>query len=103
MNNYIVTPNTIIQRNELQFLVSLLGEEIVMMNLETGDFVTMNNVGAQIWELSENPVPVSDLVKKLQEIYTIPQDQCLTETSEFLQQSANQKMFIIVNSDNGII
>ena len=90
--------NTVIQRNEVKFLANRLGEEMVMMNMETGDFVTLNNVGADIWTIADQPMPVKDLVKKLQEIYDISDEQCLAETREFLLSTRDENIFVFHNT-----
>ena len=84
-NNNIINSNTIIRRNETKFIANKLGEEMVMMNMENGDFITMNNVGADIWSLCEQPLPVKELIEKLLHLYNISKEQCINETIQFLQ------------------
>jgi hypothetical protein len=93
--NTIITLNTVVQRNEIRFIANKLGEEMVMMNMDNGDFITLNNVGADIWELSKQPISVQDLVQKLLGIYNITPEQCTGETISFLQTSTEQSMFTI--------
>ncbi len=96
--NAIITLNTTVRRNDTKFLANALGEEMVMMNMENGDFISMNKVGADIWNLSQSPVSVADLVQKLVKLYDISEEQCLTECTEFLQASATHNMFIFANA-----
>jgi len=97
-NNSTIVLTTVIQRNDTQFLANKLGEEMVMMNMESGEFITMNNVGTDIWSLSEQPVSVSGLIQKLQQLYDITEDQCMKETIQFLEMSAGQNIFTIHNT-----
>jgi len=92
--------DAVIQRNEAKFIANKLGEEMVMMNMENGDFITMNNVGADIWGLCEKPLPVKELIQKLLNLYNITEDQCRNETIQFLQTSMEQNIFIFQNTDN---
>ena len=96
-NNIFIGLTDIIQRNDTKFLANKLGEEMVMMNMENGDFVSMNNVGADIWSLSEHPISLGDLIRKLLSLYDISEDQCMNETLQFLRMSANQGIFTIHN------
>ena len=97
-DNAIVTLTTTVKRNETKFLANALGEEMVMMNMENGDFISMNRVGADIWNLSQTPVSVAELVQKLLNLYDISEEQCLNEVIEFLQASTTQHMFLLVNA-----
>jgi hypothetical protein len=91
----LMTLNTKIQRNETKFLANALGEEMVMMNMENGDFVSMNKVGADIWKLTQEPVEVSEVIQKLLDLYDINAEQCSTETLAFLESSMKQNMFTV--------
>ena len=91
----LMTLNTKIQRNETKFLANALGEEMVMMNMENGDFVSMNKVGADIWKLTQEPVEVSEVIRKLLDLYDINAEQCSTETLAFLESSMKQNMFTV--------
>jgi Coenzyme PQQ synthesis protein D (PqqD) len=91
----VITLDTVIKRNDTKFLANALGEEMVMMNMENGDFISMNNVGADIWNLSREPVTVKELIGKLLTMYDITPEQCEAETVEFLQASREQNMFTL--------
>jgi len=99
-NNNTITLNTVIQRNEIRFIANKLGEEMVMMDMDNGDFITMNKVGADIWSLAAEQLSVQELIQKLLELYNITEAQCTAETIAFLEASQGQKMFIIHNSNN---
>ena len=96
-NNKTIELTTIIKRNDTKFLANKLGEEMVMMNMGSGDFVSMNHVGADIWELSAEPIAVSDLINRLLNLYAITIEQCTDETLQFLRASMQQGLFIINN------
>jgi hypothetical protein len=93
----IITDEHMIVRNQEKYIANKLGDEIVMMNLENGNFVTMNNVGTDIWNLTERPLTIKDIVSQLMKAYEISEDQCRAETLKFLQQSTEQNIFIISN------
>ncbi len=95
-NTDAIRLSTIIQRNEAKFLANKLGEEMVMMNMENGDFITMNNVGADIWELTNEPITVSELIIKLLNLYNTTGPQCEVETIDFLNHASKQKIFTFI-------
>ena len=100
MINDIITLDTIIRRNDARFIANKIGEEMVMMNMENGDFISMNNVGADIWTICEQPMPVKDIVQRLLDLYDISQDQCINETLGFLTSTMEQKIFSVQNAHN---
>jgi|GEM_PF-1881227 len=97
MDGHVPDMNTIVKRNDVKYLANQLGEELIMMNMETGDFVAMNHVGAAIWKLTEQPATLKNLVEQLQNIYEISEEQCIRETVEFLQSTDAEKIFIFDN------
>jgi hypothetical protein len=96
----IITLETVIQRNDTKFLSNPLGEEMVMMNMENGDFISMNKVGADIWNLTGEKITINGLIQRLMAIYDINLAQCTDETVQFLKSSQLQNMFIIYNENN---
>lgn len=96
MNNAnTISPDTFISRNESKFLANSLGDELVMMNMQNGDFISMNRVGADIWNFLAVPMTVKQLVAELLNCYTISEQQCLEETVDFLKSSLSQQLFIL--------
>jgi coenzyme PQQ synthesis protein D (PqqD) len=99
-NDNAITLGTIIQQNDKKFLANSLGEEMVMMNMENGDFISMNKVGADIWNLSRQPLSVNELIQQLLKLYDISEPECIFETVQFLEASAAQEIFTFKNADN---
>lgn len=96
-NIAIINSETVICRNEKKFLANALGDEMVMMNMQSGDFISMNRVGADIWNLSQAPISVDALLKKLLELYEIDEARCKAETMQFLESTMAQELFIFTN------
>jgi hypothetical protein len=99
-NDNAITLSTIIQHNNKKFLANTLGEEMVMMNMENGDFISMNRVGADIWNLSGQPLSVNELIRQLLKLYDITEPECVNETMQFLQESKAQELFTFYNANN---
>lgn len=88
-------PATVIQRNDSKFLASALGDEIVMMDMDSGDYLGINSIGSDIWNLLENPLTVHDLITKIMGIYDVTEAQCTAEVTTFLFKMQEQDMLII--------
>jgi hypothetical protein len=93
--NQEFSEETIIQRNETKFLASALGEEIVMMNTDNGDYIGVNGVGSDIWNLLNEPIRIDDLIKKITEVYDVTPEQGKTEIDAFLQRMLKHEMLVI--------
>lgn len=92
MTNFSDT--TIIKRKDKDILIADLGNGVVMMDLETGKYINLNNIGKVIWEKIEHPVSVSDLINHLLSKYNVSESQCEEETFEFLERLQSQNLLI---------
>lgn len=79
-----VEPSSVIVRNEDQFISNPVGEETIILNLATGDYLGLNTVGAFIWDTLKEPVSVSQLIARLMETYAVDEDTCTRQTLEYL-------------------
>jgi hypothetical protein len=87
---------TKIIRNDSSFLCTSLGDEAVMMNLTTGDFIGLNPVAANIWKLIKDPISIASLIKKLTEKYEVNEIVCTAETMVYLAKMTNERMLLEV-------
>ena len=87
--------NSLIQRNETKFLASALGEEIVMMNTDNGDYIGVNNVGSDIWNLLTEPMRVDQLLEKVIDIYDVSPEDGKVEVDAFVARMLKQEMIIV--------
>lgn len=67
-----------------QWLSATLGEECVLMSVETGNYVTLSRVGARIWELIDPPIAIVDLRAHLLRQFDVPAAICESEVDAFL-------------------
>jgi hypothetical protein len=70
-----ILESSIIVANEEQ-ISSDLGGETVILNLKTGVYHGLNEVGARIWNLIEQPSSVSDIKQTLLQEYEVEAQQC---------------------------
>jgi hypothetical protein len=77
-------------RKQGDWLSAMVGNELVMMSAETGDYVGLTEVGARIWELIEAPQEVDTLCSKLQEEFDVSAETCRADVECFLNELARQ-------------
>ena len=56
-----------------------LGGESVILNMKTGVYHGLNEVGARVWNLIEKPKAVKDIKKVLLEEYDVEADVCTND------------------------
>lgn len=75
-------------RRQGDWISAKVGDELVMMSAEAGNYVGLSEVGARIWELIETPQEVEALCRKLQEEYDVAPETCQAEVDVFLNDLA---------------
>lgn len=83
-----LTSDTLLQRKDARHLTNNVGEEIVLLDLETGDYLGLNRVAATIWRLLENPMSLRALETALMATYETDLKTCQEETYTFLKRLA---------------
>jgi len=74
--------NAMIQRADL--LTTVVGGDLMMMSLETGQYHSLNSVGSYIWELLAEPTTKEAIISQLLATYDVPPDVCASEVTTFL-------------------
>lgn len=57
----------------------------VMMDITTGKYYNLGEVGGAIWALLEEPLTVDELVARLVKEYKVTPEQCKKDTLPFLE------------------
>jgi hypothetical protein len=83
---------TCYKRNEGNFLISQLGQELVLMDTKTGDYLGVNAVGTHIWNLLAESKSISELVVDLTSRFEVTEAQCQAEVQSFLNDLEKRKM-----------
>ncbi|GAB3514813.1 PqqD family peptide modification chaperone [Emticicia fontis] len=90
MTNFSMT--SIVKRKDANAIITNLGDELVMMHVESGNFITLNNLGRVIWEKIEHHISISDLINYLLSKYNVSETQCKEETFEFINKLQSQDL-----------
>ena len=69
-----------------------LGDDVVMMDVEQGSYYGLEAVAARIWTLTEQPISVGSLCKRLVTEYQISPEQCRADVMAFLGELLKQRL-----------
>ena len=61
-----------------------MGEETVILDIESGYYFQLNKSGARIWALIDSPVSVADLCARIEASFDVDRDTCRAEVTDFL-------------------
>ncbi len=59
-----------IARNE-DWLTAMVGDELVMMSAQKGQYIGLSPVGARVWELLESPRDIESLCSELEREFDV--------------------------------
>jgi len=66
--------------------------EAVILDTATGEYYGLNEVGAHIWTLLQEPLTFTELVDALLEEYDVDRSRCETEVEELLRQMMERSL-----------
>ena len=89
-----IFPNTTVERRN--GVVSCnLSDETVLLDLASGVYFGLNQVGASIWNLTDTPRTVDQIGAELQKEYEIDAESCHAAVSHFLVQLAGKGLITL--------
>ncbi|MCF4009293.1 PqqD family peptide modification chaperone [Rheinheimera sp. UJ63] len=71
-----------------------MGDELVMLSEEQGQYLGLNTIAADIWNLLEAPMAFAQLCSSLQQKYQVTAEQCETDVQLFLGQMLQHKLIV---------
>ncbi|OHB63370.1 MAG: hypothetical protein A2Y76_11950 [Planctomycetes bacterium RBG_13_60_9] len=69
--------------------------QTVVLNLTSGEYVTFNDVGRQIWLSVTEGKDVGQIAKQVSEEYDISEEQAVEDTKEFLSGLIENHMLLV--------
>lgn len=75
-----------------QVISSKLGEDIVVMNPETGKYLALNPVAAVIFEAFSRPHTPEEVVDLLIQTYQVSKEQCTEESTACINDMLEKKL-----------
>ena len=92
LSELVLNNHLLIEREENRLLISPLGDETVVMDTDSGDYIGINAVGTSIWNLIQQPVTVQEILQSLISEYEVTEEQCLQEITIFLERLEELKL-----------
>jgi Coenzyme PQQ synthesis protein D (PqqD) len=65
---------------------SLIEDSLVMVNIDTGKYVTLNSSANAVWQALEQPRTQSDIVNELVGVFDVDEETCSQSVTGVLQQ-----------------
>jgi hypothetical protein len=78
-----------------QIMFNKLDDEVVMMSAQKGEYYGLDSIGSRIWEIIQEPIEISQIVKILLDEYDISEEQCTTDVTAFLNELLNKELIAI--------
>ena len=78
-----MTDTTVLSRR-MGLMTADMNGSAVMMDIMSGKYYNLGEVGGRIWELLEEPLTVTALVQKLTAEYDVSAEQCRADIEPFL-------------------
>ncbi len=91
--DHIILDNIITRKDEVA--AANMDGEIVMMNIETGNYYNLGKTGSIIWNMLESPISVETLIHGLMEKYNVTQQQCEVEVLSYLNELRGEGLIVI--------
>jgi hypothetical protein len=73
-------------RKQGDWLSAKVGDELVMMSAEKGNYIGLSEVGTRIWELIETPQEIDAVCAQLLEEFEVAPEICRAEVEAFLNE-----------------
>lgn len=58
--------------------------ESVILHVERGEYYGFNEVGTEVWELTQEPRTVAEICQAIQESYDVDEQRCLDDVTELV-------------------
>jgi hypothetical protein len=76
---------------------SALGGEVAILDLKAGTYYGLDAVGAQVWELIQEPKRVSEVRDAILEEYEVEPDRCERDVITLLQRLADEGLVEVLD------
>ena len=70
------------------WMTARVGEELVMMSVEKGNYIGLSEVGRRVWELIETPQDVGRICAQLEREFDVTPEACRNDVEMFLNELA---------------
>ncbi|MBF0526854.1 MAG: PqqD family protein [Deltaproteobacteria bacterium] len=89
-----ITPESVVSR-KMEIVAGMIDDEMVMANIDSGNYHRLNPTAARIWELLDQPRSVAAICEILTSDFRVSPEVCRTEVINFLDELASRKIIVI--------
>ena len=83
-----------IQNKEV--IQSRVGDEVVMLDVESGYYFGLNSVASVIWDMMKKKIELNTLVENLMKEFDVDKATCELDTLELLEEMKGKKIIRII-------
>ncbi|MDX2028146.1 MAG: PqqD family peptide modification chaperone [Alphaproteobacteria bacterium] len=83
--------------NETSTIHEIIDGEAIMINLDSGNYYTLNDCGAFVWELIRQKRAVSDMARVVASQFRQPQADVETQVGSFIQRLAEEGLILKID------
>ena len=88
-----MTDTTVLSRRSGLMTADMNGSA-VMMDIMTGKYYNLGEIGGRIWALLEEPMTLSALIKKLTDEYDVSAERCRADMLPFLEKLLERGLLV---------
>jgi hypothetical protein len=81
-----------------EIIQSKIGEEVVMLDMESGFYFGLNSVASVIWKMMEQEISFDLMIERLMGTFNVERSLCESDTKELIDQLLEKKIIREVNS-----
>ena len=89
-----VQPTSVVSLANNHFRADQDGSAIIM-SISAGKFFSFDDIGFEIWDSIQDPVPVNELVAKLAEKHNAPEDVVMPDVLTFLNKLSDNDLITV--------
>jgi hypothetical protein len=93
-----ISLSTVVVADDRQVSVDL-GDETLVLHMETGGYYSLRKVAAEIWEQLKSPVTAGRIAENLSRRYGIPNERCGEDLLELLADLRKRDLVRIVHAE----
>lgn len=86
--------NQMVLNRKMGIMTADMNGATVMLDIESGKYFNLGEIGGRIWEILEQPTSVEDLVSTLVQEYDVTEEQCLEDIVPFLEKMLNRGLVV---------
>ena len=91
----MIDSNTRLRVNEDEIAAEVVESETVLINLSTGTYYTMDNVGSVVWSMIERSHSIEEIGSRLATHYSVDPDPVLADLCGLVHDLLDQRLVLI--------